>query len=335
MRRRRLRRHRHDSRARPSARRCSSSCAPSPGTTAGGRPAQAARPTIEQLLARVERRHRARECEVIAATARAQRRDPHLGRGRRSPTRTRSCVDSETRPPDGHRRPHPARRRHRAGRRRRAWPPDGEVVLTSDDVAAACKTLPRTMAVVGGGVIGIEYASMFAALGVQVTLVEKRERVARVPRSRDRRRADPPDARPERHLPPGEAVERLEVDRRAAAAGGAAPGVGQAHRRRTWCSSPPAASAPPRRSNLAAAGLDGRRPRAAEGRRDVPHRGAAHLRRRRRDRLPEPRRDLERAGPAGRLPRVRRRRPARWRSTSPSASTRSRRSRWSARPSTS
>ena len=38
--------------------------------------------------------------------------------------------------------------------------------------------------------------------------------------------------------------------------------------------------------------------------------GAAHLRRRRRDRLPEPRRDLERAGPARRLPRVRRRRPS-------------------------
>jgi len=32
------------------------------------------------------------------------------------------------------------------------------------------------MAVVGGGVIGIEYASMFAALGVEVTVVEKRDR---------------------------------------------------------------------------------------------------------------------------------------------------------------
>ena len=36
--------------------------------------------------------------------------------------------------------------------------------------------LPRTMVVVGGGVIGIEYASMFAALGVQVTVVDKRPR---------------------------------------------------------------------------------------------------------------------------------------------------------------
>ena len=52
---------------------------------------------------------------------------------------------------------------------------DGEVVLTTDDVLRI-KALPRTMAVVGGGVIGIEYASMFAALGVRVTLVERRER---------------------------------------------------------------------------------------------------------------------------------------------------------------
>src|SRR5262249_32511879 len=36
--------------------------------------------------------------------------------------------------------------------------------------------LPRTIAVVGAGVIGLEYASMFSALGVPVTLVEKRER---------------------------------------------------------------------------------------------------------------------------------------------------------------
>jgi NAD(P) transhydrogenase len=37
--------------------------------------------------------------------------------------------------------------------------------------------MPRTLTVVGGGVIGVEYASMFAALGVAVTLVERRERV--------------------------------------------------------------------------------------------------------------------------------------------------------------
>jgi NAD(P) transhydrogenase len=51
---------------------------------------------------------------------------------------------------------------------------DGEVVLNTDHVIHL-KQLPRSLAVVGAGVIGIEYASMFAALGVHVTLVEKRE----------------------------------------------------------------------------------------------------------------------------------------------------------------
>jgi NAD(P) transhydrogenase len=35
--------------------------------------------------------------------------------------------------------------------------------------------VPRTMVVAGAGVIGIEYASMFAALGTKVTVVEKRD----------------------------------------------------------------------------------------------------------------------------------------------------------------
>lgn len=52
---------------------------------------------------------------------------------------------------------------------------DGELIITSDGLCQL-KRLPRNMAVVGGGVIGIEYASMFAALGIEVTVVEKRER---------------------------------------------------------------------------------------------------------------------------------------------------------------
>lgn len=54
-------------------------------------------------------------------------------------------------------------------------PPNGEVVMTSDGLLDL-KRIPKEMVVVGGGVIGIEYASMFAALGVEVTLVDKRER---------------------------------------------------------------------------------------------------------------------------------------------------------------
>ncbi len=53
--------------------------------------------------------------------------------------------------------------------------PDGEVIITSDGLLHMTK-LPRKMAVVGAGVIGIEYASMFAALGVKVTIIDKRPR---------------------------------------------------------------------------------------------------------------------------------------------------------------
>ncbi|HTE47950.1 MAG TPA: Si-specific NAD(P)(+) transhydrogenase [Gemmatimonadaceae bacterium] len=52
---------------------------------------------------------------------------------------------------------------------------DGECVITSDEIGSL-KRLPRSLAVVGAGVIGIEYASMFAALGVEVTVVDKRDR---------------------------------------------------------------------------------------------------------------------------------------------------------------
>ena len=55
-------------------------------------------------------------------------------------------------------------------------PFDGRRVLTSDDILTLDK-LPRTLTVIGAGVIGCEYASMFAALGVRVTLVDKRPRL--------------------------------------------------------------------------------------------------------------------------------------------------------------
>ena len=50
---------------------------------------------------------------------------------------------------------------------------DGKIVLDSDDVLTI-KDLPRSMTVVGGGIVGVEYASMFACLGVKVTLIEAR-----------------------------------------------------------------------------------------------------------------------------------------------------------------
>ncbi len=50
---------------------------------------------------------------------------------------------------------------------------DGDRVLDSDQILTLDK-VPDSMIVVGAGVIGVEYASMFAALGTRVTLVEKR-----------------------------------------------------------------------------------------------------------------------------------------------------------------
>jgi NAD(P) transhydrogenase len=50
---------------------------------------------------------------------------------------------------------------------------DEERVLDSDGILGL-KFIPASMVVVGAGVIGIEYASMFAALGTKVTVVEKR-----------------------------------------------------------------------------------------------------------------------------------------------------------------
>src|SRR5664279_2468728 len=49
-------------------------------------------------------------------------------------------------------------------------------ILDSDGILHL-EHIPRSMVVVGAGVIGIEYASMFAALGTRVTVVESRDRM--------------------------------------------------------------------------------------------------------------------------------------------------------------
>jgi len=131
-----------------------------------------ARPTIEQLLERVE--------EVVAAEA-----DVVEGQLRRNDV---TLVPGEASFAD----PHTLLVRNGNGWQKltaekiliavgtRAAIPagaavDGEILLTSDDVPRLGQ-LPRAMCVVGAGVIGIEYASMFATLGVEVTLVEGRKR---------------------------------------------------------------------------------------------------------------------------------------------------------------
>ena len=91
--------------------------------------------------------------------------------------------------------------------------------------------LPRSLAVVGAGVIGIEYASMFAALGVEVTVIDRRDRplefldaeiVDELIHQMRKRNVS---------FRLGEAVETLDGERRAADARGAQARVGEAHRR--------------------------------------------------------------------------------------------------------
>ena len=97
----------------------------------------------------------------------------HLLAARRtSSTRTPIVVDERQRRATGH---------GRADRDRRRHPPgpagDGEfderAVLDSDGILNL-EPIPDALVVVGAGVIGIEYASMFAALGTKVTVVEQR-----------------------------------------------------------------------------------------------------------------------------------------------------------------
>ena len=134
--------------------------------------ASGARPTAEQLLAKVDevlaREQRViedqlRRNDVTVVYGEASFADPHTlairsDEGWRRITAEHIVIAVGTHP---------------------APPPgvaaDGEVVVTGDDVVRL-KQVPRAMVVVGGSVIGIEYASMFSALGVPVTLIEKRAR---------------------------------------------------------------------------------------------------------------------------------------------------------------
>jgi NAD(P) transhydrogenase len=50
-------------------------------------------------------------------------------------------------------------------------PFDGELILDPDDILNL-KRLPRSLAVIGAGVIGIEYATIFSALDVKVTVID-------------------------------------------------------------------------------------------------------------------------------------------------------------------
>src|SRR5436305_11161817 len=55
-------------------------------------------------------------------------------------------------------------------------PFNARTIINSDQIMDM-PSIPRSLIVVGGGVIGVEYTCMFATLGVRVTLIEKRPRL--------------------------------------------------------------------------------------------------------------------------------------------------------------
>ncbi len=53
---------------------------------------------------------------------------------------------------------------------------DGETLVNSDGILTL-RDIPQSLAVIGAGVVGTEYASMFAALGTRVELIDRRNRL--------------------------------------------------------------------------------------------------------------------------------------------------------------
>jgi NAD(P) transhydrogenase len=131
--------------------------------------------TVDDLLFRADHvmrheidvhRHQLMRNRVELLYAEASFVDPHTlqisyvdGRGQRLVTADHVVIATGTRATNDDRMPF-----------------DGQTIFLSDDILQL-DHLPRTLAVVGAGVIGLEYASMFAALGVRVTLIDKRNRL--------------------------------------------------------------------------------------------------------------------------------------------------------------
>jgi NAD(P) transhydrogenase len=61
-----------------------------------------------------------------------------------------------------------------------ALPPDSEDIFVDSDIIFKMEKIPESLIVLGGGIIGCEYATMFAALGVKVTLVDRRNDLLRM-----------------------------------------------------------------------------------------------------------------------------------------------------------
>lgn len=90
-------------------------------------------------------------------------------------------------------------------------PPDpGDVIVDSDHVFCMSR-IPQSLLVLGGGVIGCEYATMFAALGVKVTLTDRRDDLLRMLDLEIQKAfADYISQMPDLQLKLGLAIERLQ-----------------------------------------------------------------------------------------------------------------------------
>src|SRR5918996_2006356 len=129
--------------------------------------------TIEDLRVRTQQviereidivRHQLMRNRVHVVAGSARFVDPHTvavsgGRDERRLTAERTVVATGTRPA-----------------RPSTVEFDDQTILDSDGLLLLDR-VPASVAVVGAGVIGIEYASMFAALGAKVTVIEKRTRL--------------------------------------------------------------------------------------------------------------------------------------------------------------
>ena len=96
---------------------------------------------------------------------------------------------------------------------------DDRTIIDSDGLLKLERRVPRTMTVVGAGVIGVEYASMFGALGTKVTVVDQRDRVLAFLDTRDRRGVPVPAAAAQRDVPAAREGRRASRRCRAAARG--------------------------------------------------------------------------------------------------------------------
>ena len=191
--------------------------------------------------------------------------------------------------------------------------------------------LPREIIVVGAGVVGLEYASFLAALGTEVTLIDQR------PMLLDFVDREIMEALAY-HLRQmgttfrlGEKVTRVGID------AAARPRLRRTRKRQkssgATCFSTPSAARPMAiSSRLEAAGIAARPARQDQSQRPLSDRRSAHLRGRRHHRLPRARQHVHGTRPSRELAACSARPPSTCRNCSPSASTRSPKFPWSAKP---